>query len=191
MVRSFAKEFSVGTDTIQPGITHVTDRCRAAVDVQSHDRRRHHRKARMFCGHLMDRAVGALNRKLHQILAVVTIANLMSKCFLQNVDGCLRCHFARFRAADSVRYSEDMMLCIGDERVFVHGALFAQAAIRNRSYLDFVRRHWCAHWTASKAMGLSTGRFTFATALASCAFRCENAISIPSMAKLVIKLNPP
>src|SRR5260370_1851405 len=191
MVCSFAKELSVGTDAIESGIANVSNRGATAIDVQSDDCRRHHGKARMFRGHLMDRAIGPLNRQLHQIFDIIAVTELMTKCLLQNVDSCLRRDLAGLRAADAIGDRKDVMLGIGDKRIFIHWPLLAQAAIGDGSDLDLVCGRWCAHWTASKAMGLSTGRFTRATAFASCALRCEKAISIPNMAKLVIKLNPP
>src|SRR5436305_1589269 len=115
----------------------------------------------------------------------------MTKCLLQNVNSRLRSDLAGLRAADAIGDRKNAMLDIGNKRIFIHGPLLTQAAIGNGSDLDLVCGRWCAHWTASKAMGLSTGRFTRATAFASCALRCEKAISIPNMAKLVIKLNPP
>src|SRR5256885_8914654 len=191
MVCSFADQLSVGANAIKSGITNVSNRGSTAIEVQSDDGRRHHGKARMFRGHLMDRTIGSLNRQLHQVLDIIAIAELMTKCLLQNIYGCLRCDLAGLRATDAIGDRKDAMLGIGDERIFVHWPLLTQAAIGDGSDLDLVCGRWCAHWTASKVMGLSTGRFIRATAFASCALRCEKAISIPSMAKLVIKLNPP
>src|SRR5437870_953785 len=191
MVCSFANELSVGTDPIKSGIANVSNRGFAPIEVQSDDCRRHHGKARMFRSHLMNRTIGPLNRQLHQVFDIIAIAELMTKCLLQNVDGCLRGDLASLGAADAIGDRKDPMLGIGNKRIFIHGPLLTQTAIGHGSDLDLVGRRWCAHWTASKAMGLSTGRFTRATAFASCALRCEKAISIPNMAKLVIKLNPP
>src|SRR6185369_12842375 len=94
-------------------------------------------------------------------------------------------------ASHAIGNHKDAASAICQERVLVHWSLFAEAAITDRSDLNLVCWFGCAHWTASSARALSGSRLVRATALASWALRCEKAINIPSMAKLVIKLNPP
>src|SRR4051794_27397758 len=77
------------------------------------------------------------------------------------------------------------------EGVFVQGTTLVKAAIRQRCGLDLEGFGFFAHCTASSLRGeelLATGlsRMTL-----SRAFRFENAISIPNIAKLVIRLKPP
>src|SRR2546430_1576200 len=142
MVCSFADQLSVGSNAIESGIADMSNRGSAAIEVQRDDGRRHHGKARMFRGHLMDRTIGPLNRQLHQVFDIIAITELMTKCLLQNVDGCLRGDLAGLRAADTIRDRKDAMLGIGDERIFIHWPLLTQAAIGDRSDLDLVCGRW-------------------------------------------------
>src|SRR5262252_2868121 len=155
------------------------------------DGRRHHREARILRSHLVNRAVGALNRQLHQVLDVLAILNPVAKGFVENVDGRLRSHFAGIGAADAIGNHKDAAFGIGEKRVFVKRTFFAQSAIRNRSDVEIILGRRTAHSTASKAIDGSGSCSILATARASKALRCEKAINIPSMAKLVIKLKPP
>src|SRR6185503_4107406 len=162
-----------------------------ALDMERHNRRSHHGKTRMLPRHLVDRAVGALNGQLHQILDVIAVADAVTKGFVEHIDRGLRSDFARFGAAHSVRHGKNAALVIGQKRIFIHWPFLVQAAVADRRRGDLICGHGCAHSTASNSIWLSGSRLTRANAFASCALRCENAINIPSMAKLVIRLNPP
>src|SRR6266446_1709363 len=145
----------------------------------------------MLGSHLMDGAVRPLNGQLHQVFNVFAVGDLIPETVVQNIDGLLRSDLARIRATDAVGDHKDAAGGIGQKRVLVHRPLLAQSSIADRSDLDIVCGFWCAHWTASRAIASSDPRLARATALASWALRWEKAINIPSMAKLVIKLNPP
>src|SRR6266849_6430456 len=162
-----------------------------AGEVQSHHGRGHHRKTRMLSRHLMNRAVRSLNGQLHQVFSVFAVFEFVKERFSQNIDGSLRSDFSGISAANSIGNQKNAALGVSQERILVHRPLFAQAAIRNRSSSDLVCRRRFTHCTASRSRSLSGSRLTRAIALASFALRWENAINIPNMAKLVIKLNPP
>src|ERR1041384_4723292 len=158
--------------------------------MERNDGRGHHRKLRVLLGHLVNGGIGALDRELHQVFHVGAV-NLVAKRFVEYLDRCLRRNFACFRAADAVCDSEDRTLAIVQKRVFVQGSTLVQTTVRQRCGLDLKGLGTFAHCTASSFRGeelLATG---LSTMVLSRAFLFENAINIPNMAKLVIRLKPP
>src|SRR5574341_1025182 len=115
----------------------------------------------------------------------------MPKRFVKHIDGRLRRDFTGFRATDTISDGKDAALVIAQYRILVQWPLLVQAAVADACGFQIVCRCGCAHSTASSLIWLSGSRFTRASARASTAFRCENAINIPSIAKLVIRLKPP
>src|SRR5438128_8921619 len=109
----------------------------------------------MLGGHLMNRAVGALNRELHQVFNVVAVANAVTECFVQDIDRRLRSYFAGLRAANSISHGKDAALPIAEKRILVQRPLIIQAAIADRRALNFFRWRSCAHSTASNSIWLS------------------------------------
>src|SRR5215470_18066846 len=115
----------------------------------------------------------------------------MTERFIQHFDCSLRSDFTRFRTTYSVGDREDGSLAVGQERILVQGAPLIQTTIRERCRLNCECLGVFAHWTASNLMGdelFGAGRSAITR---SRALRLENAINIPSIAKLVIKLKPP
>ena len=55
----------------------------------------------MLLGHLVNGSIGALNGELHQVFDI-SVLRLVAKCFIENFDGSLRCHFTSFGATDAV-----------------------------------------------------------------------------------------
>src|SRR5258706_6627707 len=145
----------------------------------------------MLGGHLMDSTVSSLNGELHQVFHIFASADPVRESLVQNVNRFLRSDFARIGAPDTVGNHENATFSVGQKRIFVQGPLLAQATITDRCNLNFFCGYRRAHWTASRAIPSSDSRRVRPTALASWALRCEKAINMPSMAKLVIKLNPP
>src|SRR5437773_12500548 len=139
----------------------------------------------------MNRAVRPLNRQLHQVFRVVSSSQSITESFVQDVDCGSRGDFSGFRTTHAIGDREKSTCGIGQKRIFVHRPLFTEAPVANRSDLDFVCWSRSTHCTASNSMFSSGVRRACLIATASFAFRCEKAINIPSIAKLVIKLNPP
>src|SRR5215218_257698 len=138
----------------------------------------------------MNRSIRTLDRELHQVLYISTVC-LVTKCFFENFDGRLRCDFTRFSSTDAISHSEDRAFGIVQKSIFVQGTTLVQPTVRQGSGLDLQGFGLFAHCTASSLRGeelLATG---LSRMTRSRAFRFENAISIPSIAKLVIRLKPP
>src|SRR6185437_8755305 len=115
----------------------------------------------------------------------------MAKGFVEHFDGRLRSHFTGLRAADAIRHRKDRTLAIVQERVFVQRPPLVEPAVRQCSGLHLEGFSVFAHSTASSLRGeelLATG---LSSMTRSRALRFENAINMPSIAKLVIKLKPP
>ena len=152
-------------------------------------------KLRMLARHAMDGGVGALNGDLHQVFHVVAVA-LMAERLVQDFDGRLRRDLSGLGAADAVGDGEDAALGVRQERVFVERAALVQAPVGDDRGLDFDCRRWSASLNCLRKLDrlASSSRCRASDAAArpaSRALRCEKAISIPSMAKLVIRLKPP
>ena len=155
------------------------------------DRRRHHRKLRVLLGHLMDRGVGALNRELHQVFDVSAV-DLMTKRLVEHFDGSLRSDFTGFGAADAISYRKDRALA---DRARKESSFSGRRSFSPRSEsgcglnLEGFRRLRSLHRLQLKGRRTLCHRpIRYDT---SRAFRFENAINIPNIAKLVIKLKPP
>jgi hypothetical protein len=99
--------------------------------MERHDRGGHHRELRVILGHLVDRGVGPLDGELHQVFNVGAVF-LMTKSFIKNFDGGLRCDLAGFRSADAVGDSEDSTRAVMQECVFVKGAALVEPAVAKR-----------------------------------------------------------
>jgi hypothetical protein len=56
----------------------------------------------------------------------------MTKSFIKNFDGGLRCDLAGFRSADAVGDSEDSTRAVMQECVFVKGAALVEPAVAKR-----------------------------------------------------------
>src|SRR5258705_4020354 len=152
----------------------------------------------MVLGHLMDRSVCSLNRKFHQVFNVSALQP-MTKCFIQDFDRRLRRNFARLRATNAVRHGKDPAFAVRQKRVFIQRTLFVQTAIADSKRLQrgTSRLRICnlviglAHSTASSFNDERGSLRGPLASIVSRALRWEKAISIPNMAKLVMRLNPP
>src|SRR5262249_10414319 len=171
MVLGFALKLAVRSNAIQTRVAHVSEGCAIAVNVKSDDGRRHHGKARMLRRHLMNGTVRALNRQFHQIFRIVAVTKFVTKGFVKYFDGCLGSHLAGFRAADAVGDCKKPARGVSQKRIFVERSFFADAAIANRSDLEFVSRSSSAHCPASSSTFSSTGWRTCLMATTSFAFR--------------------
>src|SRR5262249_29295680 len=123
-----------------------------------------------------------------QIFSVVAVSKFLPESLIENVDGSCRGNFAGFRAADTVCNDEDAASSISEVRVFIQRTLRIQSTIADRCD---VKISLGAHCTASGPNSSGARGRAGKPPRASCALRCEKAINIPSIVKLVIKLNPP
>src|SRR5215831_18273103 len=188
MVVGFAMETSVRRNPVKARIADVPDSGAMTVEMERDHRGGHHRETRIVLGHLVNRAVGPLNRKLHQVFDVITVTDLVLESVVQNIDRGLRSDFAGLSATHPIGDHKNSARSVNQIRIFIQRPLFAEAAIGYRANFDLC---CSAHSTASRCIGLSGSRVILATARASCALRCEKAMSMPSIPKLVIRLKPP
>src|SRR5262249_34076551 len=110
----------------------------------------------------------------------------MAESFVEHFDRSLRCNLTGFCAANAIGDGKDRTVAIVQQRVLVQRTTLVEPAVRQCCGLHLEGFSVFAHSTASSLRGeelLATG---LSSTTRSRALRFENAISIPSIAKLVI-----